>query len=82
MFPRPDSNSYFVKQGSNSSLFVPIQQAHPETVQSATEYFEEMKDKVLKNLPEKTEKSLEYWIGRTGKKRCNMHPSKLSKTCR
>lgn len=82
MFPRSESGSYFVKQGSHSSLFVPVQQANPEPVQSATEYFEEMKEKVLKSLPEKAEKSLEYWVGRTGKKKCAMHPAKLSKTCR
>lgn len=66
--------------GINSIL--PPQPANPEPVQSATDYFEEMVDKVLKNLPSKAEKSLDYWLGRTNKTKCKLHPSKLSKSCR
>jgi len=61
---------------------LPPQNTQNEPVQSATEYFEEIASKVLRHLPEKTEKSLNYWLGRTNSKKCNIHPEKLSKTCR
>ena len=66
----------------SQSALLPPQPSKPVVVQSATEYFEEMVEKVVKNLPEKVEKSLEYWLGRTSKSKCKMHPSKISKTCR
>jgi hypothetical protein len=54
----------------------------PEPVQSATDYFQEMVDKVMKGLPEKSEKSLEYWLGRVNGKKCAIHKEKMSKSCR
>lgn len=72
--------SFRGNQGANS--IIPPQPVNPEPVQSATDYFDEMVDKVLKNLPSKGEKSLEYWLGRTDKVKCKLHPSKLSKSCR
>lgn len=54
----------------------------PEPVQSATDYFQEMVDKVMKGMPEKTEKSLEYWLSRINGKKCAIHKEKMSKACR
>ena len=69
-------------RSSGTTNLLPPQPTHFEPVQSATDYFEEIREKVMRNIPEKAEKSLDYWIARTEKKRCIIHPSKLSKTCR
>lgn len=53
-----------------------------EPQMSANEYFEEIASKVMRNMPAKQEKSLDYWSSRCGKKLCSLHPKTLSKTCR
>ena len=50
---------------------------------TATEAFNEIASKVMRQMPQKNkEKSLEYWIIKSGNKPCKLHPKKLSKFCR
>lgn len=67
---------------TEASIMAAQAQQPQEPQQTANEFFEEIASKVMRNLPAKQEKSLEYWIARCNKKPCPLHPKTLSKTCR